>query len=677
MIIKKFFITILVVVFGLPLYIPMTTAKVPEIKINIHQAKHVSRMVFGWHYEEIGMIGDGGLYAELVRNRNFEEATLPAGLEILNGHYVGVPNPNQPIKHVYQIDPLVGWRVLPLTNAATRIKITDRNPLNAESPHSMLVSVLDNTDLSKGIICNTGYYGMGIKSGNKYHLSLYAYSKGYNGKLEVRLADSQGRACSKLMVINLDSIGWQQYSVFLTAFQSDSAGMLQIIPTAKGSFQLDMVSLFPTNTWDNGKSVFRADVLKNLKDYRPDFLRFPGGCIVHGVNEQTMYHWKQTIGDPAKRPGGWSKWEPHYRTDGIGFHEFLQLCEYIGADGMYVVPVGMPCPEWVYPDNKGYFKFQPVNINNYIQDALDAIEYAIGPVNSRWGSERAKNGHPKPFPLKYIEIGNEDYGPVYYERYHQIYHALKEKYPNLIYIANLDAQNNIEKFSNKDELEYVDEHFYKNIPWAIKNFHRFDSYKRQGIGLYVAELGIQSNGVGGPIGQYPNSILAEGIFKLGMERNGDLKPIMADRPLMRNWDCIDRNDMQPLILNTSNMSIKTFNYSMCKMLRDNTIDEVYNVRNEEGENFLFVTAGRDNRKKQIVVKVINLKDSIIDISLSGLPIKRHTAVEITTLSANTNRRNTPVTPDLVMPHISNKVINKDGNIITVPAHSLCIYRINN
>ena len=481
----------LFVVFSL-FNIPMI-AIVPQVRILTQHAKHVNRMIFGWHYEEIGMIGDGGLYAELVRNRNFEEATLPKGLEILNGYYVGVPNPKQPIKHIYQIDPLIGWSVLPLTNATTRIKITDKNPLNVANPHSMLVNVLDSTCLCTGVICNTGYYGMGIKSGNEYRLSFYAYSVGYNGKLIIRLADSQGRACSTQKVIDLIGDGWQKYSVTLKAYQGDPAGMLQIIPTSKGSFQLDMVSLFPTNTWDGGKSVFRADVLQNLKDYHPDFLRFPGGCIVHGVNEQTMYHWKQTIGDIAKRPGGWSKWEPHYRTDGIGFHEFLQLCEYIGADGMYVIPVGMPCPEWVYPDDNGYFKFRPVNINNYIQDALDAIEYAVGPVNSKWGAERAQNGHPEPFPLKYIEIGNEDYGPVYYERYHQVYQALKEKYPNLIYIANLDAQNNIEKFSNKDELEYVDEHFYKNIPWAIKNFHRFDSYKRQGIGLYVAELGIQSH----------------------------------------------------------------------------------------------------------------------------------------------------------------------------------------
>ena len=187
---------------------------------------------------------------------------------------------------------------------------------------------------------------------------------------------------------------------------------------------------------------------------------------------------------------------------------------------------------------------------------------------------RAENGHPEPFPLKYVEIGNEDFGPVYYEKYHQIYKALKERYPHLIYIANSTLndrqQEDIDKFVDKKEIEVFDEHYYRNVQWAIDNFHRFDHYKRQGIRLYIAELGIMGNGVGGPVGQYPTAILAEGIFKMALERNADLKPIMADRPLMRNWECINRGDLQPMLLNSSTQSVKTFNYHLCKMLRDNT-----------------------------------------------------------------------------------------------------------
>lgn len=260
------------------------------VTVNTKKAKKVQRVEYGWHYEEIGMIGDGGLYAELVRNRNFEEANLPEGLIIKDGMYADMPNPKQPIKQIYQIDPLVGWLTLPLTNSPIRVKRTADNPLNANNSHSMRIDVLE--DISNGsdaAIVNTGYFGMAFKQGVGYRLSLYALARQYEGALEVCLADKDGKPCSTPATITLrKGDSWKKHNVTLTAQKSVANGMLRIVPTKKGTLQLDMVSMFPGDTYDGGKSVFRADIVQNLKDYRPDFLRFPGGCNIHGVNEETM-----------------------------------------------------------------------------------------------------------------------------------------------------------------------------------------------------------------------------------------------------------------------------------------------------------------------------------------------------------------------------------------------------
>lgn len=658
-----------------------STLAADKVSVDTKKAKKVQRVEYGWHYEEIGMIGDGGLYAELVRNRNFEEANMPEGLVIKNGMYQDMPNPKQPIKQIYQIDPLVGWLTMPLTNSPIRIRRTADNPLNHNNAHSMLVNVLEDIGAdSDAAIMNVGYYGMPFRQGVGYRLSLYALAKQYEGKIIVCLADKNGKPCSPKVTVDLKkSNSWEKYNVLLTAESSVKDGMLRIVPTRKGRLQLDMVSMFPTDTYDGGKSVFRADIVENLKAYRPDFLRFPGGCNIHGVNEETMNQWKKTVGDIALRPGQWGKWEPHYRTDGLGMHEFLELCEYLGCKAMYVMPVGMACTEWVKRDNDGNFLHKPTDVNYYIQDALDAIEYAIGPTSSKYGAMRAENGHPEPFPLKYVEIGNEDFGPVYYEKYHQIYSALKKRYPHLIYIANSTLndrqQEDIDKFVDKNEIEVFDEHYYRNVQWAVDNFHRFDHYKRQGIRLYIAELGIMGNGVGGPVGQYPTAILAEGIFKMSLERNADLKPIMADRPLMRNWECIDRGELQPMLLNSSTQSVRTFNYYMCKMLRDNTVDMIYDVNNTEGEKELFVTAGKDTQTGDYIVKIINLANKPTTFNLDFKGARLTGKVDVTTLTAKPHQRNTPDTPDAVMPTVEREIYVNAKPHITVPGKSFTVYRI--
>ncbi len=363
----------------------------------------------------------------------------------------------------------------------------------------MLVNVTaDIVSNPEAMILNRGgYYGMNLKKDLYYNLSLYVKSLNYSASLQIMLVDEQGgKPVSAPIVLDAKDKEWVKMSGTLKPDRNvKRGGMLAIRPLAVGKFQLDVVSLFPSDTWDSGRSIFRADIVQNLKEYAPDFIRFPGGCIVHGVNEATMYHWKKTIGPTENRPGQWSKWAPYYRTDGIGYHEFYELCEYVGADAMYVTPTGMVCTGWVR--EKSFWNFiQPeVNLDAYIQDALDAIEYAIGPVTSKWGALRAQNGHPKAFPLKYIEIGNEDFGPVYWERYEKIYQALHKQYPDLIYIANsiigkenTDKRIDIAKFVNPKNVKVFDEHHYQPVEWACKQHYRFDEYERGVADLFIGGI---------------------------------------------------------------------------------------------------------------------------------------------------------------------------------------------
>jgi alpha-L-arabinofuranosidase len=618
------------------------------VRIDLNKSKKVTPVKYGFHYEEIGMLGEGGLHAELIRNRGFEEANPPKGLAVKDGLYEAV-NPTGENKQVFQVDPLIGWIATPVSYSPIKMERTLRNPLNDKNPHSMAVNITDDFVAgTPGVaIHNTGYYGMNFVAGKEYRLSFYVKSNGYNGKLKFQLSNDKAECISDIKEFKPAGNEWVKYTATLKATADCKRGMLSVVPDKAGRFQLDMVSMFPADTWDNGKSIFRKDVMQNFVDYKPDFLRFPGGCVVHGVNEETMYHWKETIGDIAQRPGAWSKWAPYYRTDGLGYHEFYELCEYLGADAMYVTSAGMVCTEWVEQTGRRVFKHIHTDIDYYVNDALDAIEYAIGPVDSKWGAERAKNGHPVPFPLKYVEIGNEDFGPEYYPRYEKIASAIRAKYPQLTLIANAiifkeeqDKRKYLADFAHPEQVKVYDEHYYQDIDWAKSSHYKFDGYDRKGPDVFIGELGIG--------GRYPKNILAEGVVKLSLERNGDMNPLMADRPLMRNYDFLEGRRMTPVLLHNSSNSVKTFNYYLCKMLRDNKINVNYNVDIQDQKD-VFVTAGRDAATKEYVVKVINLGDEAKNIRIEIPGLGKNKTALITELTAGPDQYNTPVSPDNVNP----------------------------
>lgn len=276
------------------------------------------------------------------------------------------------------------------------------------------------------------------------------------------------------------------------------------------------------------------------------------------------------------------------------------------------MPTGMICSGWVKQSPQWNFRHIDVDLDAYIQDALDAIEYAIGDTTTKWGAERAKNGHPAPFPLKYIEIGNEDFGPVYWERYEKIYQALSAKYPDLIYIANSvirvvgrendDKRKDIPNFVNPKNVKVFDEHYYNSIEWACEQHYRFDNYKRGVADLFIGELGIN--------GKYPYNLLATGAIRMSIERNGDLNPLFAERPVMRHWDFLEHRIFLPMLINGVDSSVKTSFFYLAKMFRDNTFDVCLDaaIKDIEGLQNIFVTMGYDTASKQYILKLINLQD---------------------------------------------------------------------
>lgn len=644
--------------------------------ISKSKTRKVAPVKYGFHYEEIGMMGEGALHAELVRNRSFEEATPPAGLSVKNGLYENVPAPHSKLKKVYSVDPLIGWTTYPLSYVPVFISRTDVDPMSEENAHSMLVNVTaDLANHPNALIINRGYYGMSLQADISYRLSLFLKNKSYSAPLRVFLVDEEGNKVSNVVELDVSNRDWTRCSGELKPEKDVKRGMLAIQPMAKGQFQMDVVSLFPSDTWNNGKSVFRKDIIRNLKEFAPSFIRFPGGCIVHGVNEETMYHWKKTLGPIENRPGQWSKWSPHYRTDGIGYHEFYELCEYVGADAMYVLPTGMVCTGWVKQISEWNFRQPDVNLDAYIQDALDAIEYAIGDLSTIWGAERAKNGHPAPFPLKYVEIGNEDFGPVYWERYEKIYQALVAKYPNLIYIANSvigkendDKRKDIANFVNPKNVKVFDEHFYQPVEWACQQHYRFDNYQRGVADLFIGELGID--------GAFPVNLLATGAIRMSMERNGDLNPLFAERPVMRHWDFLEHRAVLPMLLNGVDCSVKTSFFYLSKMFRDNTFDVCLDaaIKDIDGLQRIFVTMGYDTAGKQYILKLINLHDRKVMLRPNVSGFKRLVKAEKTSLILTPGKENTPATPHEVKPLVETGVELDLHRPLELEAASMVVYR---
>ena len=501
----------------------------PQAEITIDVAQHgadIPSSMYGIFFEEINHAGDGGLYAELVQNRGFEDTSVPEGYRVKDGklyppanscNHLTCAKPHPDMCYRWPTEEIPAWSLTQLEGEGASMKLTTEYPLNSASPTALKVTLPAEGRVAIG---NTGFWGMNIEEGKDYYLRLYTSNgKRFDGKAVIRLVGEDGQElCNCPLAIDMAK-AWSEYTGHLTATGSDSRAHLVIELEGKGTLLLDYVSLFPFETFRNRANGLRKDIAETLEAMRPAFVRWPGGCVVEGITLSNRIKWKETIGDPVTRPGVYDTWG--YRTTmGFGYHEFLQFCEDIGAGGMFVCNVGLGCQGRVGDACK------EDEVDSFIEDVLDAIDYALGDGTTEWSRKRVENGHPAPFPLKYVEIGNENWGPVYEKRYDKFYKAIKEKYPQLKLISTLGLGGQ----HRHERVDMIDPHWYVSPEFFFASDKLFDQQERGDYEIYIGEYAVNQNVGGGNL----LGALAEAAFLTGVERNSDLVKMASYAPLFEN-----------------------------------------------------------------------------------------------------------------------------------------------
>lgn len=500
-----------------------THAMNAQVVINIDATQRgpmISPTHYGIFYEDINHAADGGLYAELIRNRSFEDDMMSQGRgrnRRRGGQEGQADAPQQPR--------ISNW--FSVGNA--QLALVQEGLLNDVQHNALSVTITRPDDGVR----NEGFWGINSVKGRKYQLSFWTKSdKRYKGTITARLRTTLGQSLGEARLRVSISKKWKKYTAEIIAVGNDPQAEFAMTADKKGTFQLDVVSLFPP-TFKNRENGMRPDLAQMLANMSPRFMRFPGGCFVEGQQSpDNAFRWKRTIGPIEQREGhpnvNWG-----YRTsDGIGFHEFLQLSEDLGAKPLFVVNVGI----W----HGGCTPYD--QIGEWIDECLDALEYANGDVTTKYGKMRAENGHPEPFNLEYIEIGNENYNfnmennsdqsDHYPERYIQFYNAIKAKYPNVHCIGNVESwSTDYPSWRNDYPVEIVDEHYYRNPKWFADRFNKYDTYDRSKYKVYVGEYAVTSNF--GEIGNL-NAALGEAVYMMGMENNSDVVVMNSYAPIFVN-----------------------------------------------------------------------------------------------------------------------------------------------
>ena len=473
------------------------TAAQVNVKVDVAQKGiEVSEALYGIFFEDINFAADGGLYAELIRNRSFEH------------------HPDQPLH----------WKA-----EGSTISLVSEGLLNEKQGHALKVA----TATAGGGVSNEGFWGINAVQGTQYRLSLWMKPlAGKPGVVTAMLRGSDGRVLGQSVVCEKLAKGWQKLETTIIPTASDPRATFLLRLEKPCEVAIDVVSLFPP-TFKGRENGCRIDLAEKLQALHPAFMRFPGGCFVEGnITPENAYHWERTVGPIEQRPGHMNANWGYPTTDGLGFHEYLQLCEDLGARPLYVVNIGI----W-HGGCTPLDSLQP-----WIDECLGALEYANGPVTSHYGKMRAENGHPEPFGVAYVEIGNENYNwhmednsdqsDHYPERYRMFYDAIKKHYPEVQCIGNVESWGTDRpRWRNSHPVDIVDEHYYRNPQWFVSQYHRFDGYDRRGPVVYPGEYAVTDGyGTTGNV----NAALGEAVFMLGMENNADIVRMSSYAPLFVN-----------------------------------------------------------------------------------------------------------------------------------------------
>jgi alpha-N-arabinofuranosidase len=488
--------------------------------------------MYGVFFEEINHAGDGGLYAELLQNRGFEEQDVPRGCTYKDGavyapHAVNYYYNGYSDWHIgwdLEGKKYTGWTFSNKNCTISKDVLTPDKPLDVNTPNALRLVISNARTGAQADVINTGYWGVAVQSGATYKVRFYLRTSDYKGDVKAFIGDASGNDIgSKTFSVTKDGT-WKEYTAEITASRTVTDGKFHLQFAAAGTVYVDYVSLFPTDTYCGRENGPRKDLAQFVADLKPAFIRWPGGCIVEGITLDNRVRWKETLGDPMQRRGEYSLWG--YRSSwGLGYHEFLQMCEDMHTQGMFVDNVGLACCF----RNGDFIPAIEDSLKDYVQDISDAIEYAIGDVNTTWGKKRAEAGHPAPFPLKYVELGNENWGERYGDRFAFFYGPLKKKWPQIKFINTLSGDDNWGTPETKKS-DYYDIHFYQNADYYYNNALYFEKEKRGDFKTYVGEYNANDGDAWGSM----NDALSEAVFMGDMERNADYVDMASYAPLLIN-----------------------------------------------------------------------------------------------------------------------------------------------
>lgn len=590
----------------------------------------IQNTMYGIFFEDINYGADGGLYGELIKNRSFEFKQN-----------------------------LMGWTTF------GNVNVKDDGPFE-RCPHYVEVTYPGHDDRRSGLQ-NDGFGGISLKQGDSYRLSLWAKAPQGNASIQVQLIDQVTDNDPQDFVsqeLKITSGEWKKYEIILKSPKNDKEASLRIMLNGKAPVCLEHISLFPVNTFKNRKNGMRADLAQALADLHPGVFRFPGGCIVEGADLESRYQWKNTIGPVENRPINENRWQyvmknrfspDYYQSYGLGFFEYFQLSEDIGAEPLPVLNVGMVCQF----QNKEESAHVPVDeLQPYIQDCLDLIEFANGDTTTTWGHKRAEMGHPAPFNLKYIAVGNEQWEDFYFKRLKPFVKAIREKYPDIKIIGTCGPSPEGESYEHgwkamrEIGADLVDEHFYSSEDWFLNNAVRYDSYSRKGPKVFAGEYAC--HGVGKKWNHYETS-LYEAAFMTGLERNADVVHMATYAPLfahVKMWQW--RPDM--IWFDNTNM-FKSVSYYVQQMYSCNKGTNVLKltmngkpVAGQKGQDGLYATAAADNGDGSVIVKVVNTNKTAQSVSVNLKGIKGEKTAKVTTLTCNDlNAENTIEEPEKITP----------------------------
>lgn len=544
--------------------------------------------MWGIFFEDINLGADGGIYAELVKNRSFEFTS-----------------------------PMMGWKVLGKPNEGD-FMVENRQQANTANPRFLHVTLHNNAKGTIGL-SNEGFRGMGIKKDVRYDFSVMYRQSSPNVKMHIELVNEKGESLGGTTIESAATNDeWKKEAISFTANTTELKAKMNIWLEGNGTIDLDMVSLFPSDTWKNRPGGMRSDMIQLLADLKPGFIRFPGGCIVEGRDLANRYQWKKTIGPIEERQLIINRWNlefahrptpDYFQTFGLGFFEYFQLAEDIGASPLPILNCGMAC-------QFNTAEVVPLNqLDPYVQDALDLIEFANGDSTTKWGYLRIKLGHPLPFNLKMMGVGNENWGPQYLERLAVFTKAIKAKYPNIKLVNSSGTDPKSERFDllnnehRKNKADIIDEHYYSDPNWFLQNTTRYDSYDRNGPKIFAGEYAAQSDFIGSADNKNNwKTALSEAAFMTGLERNAGVVSMASYAPLFAH---VDGWQWTPDLIWVNNLqSYGTPNYYVQKMFSNNkattVIPAFINNKAITGQDSIYATAALDKKTNELVIKLVNI-----------------------------------------------------------------------